>query len=524
MGKLIQIVIIIVCLPALSCRNNIRPGNIVNSRGYYIDAEKGDDKNNGSFTDPVKTIDRLNELLQEETGNIFFTGGQIYNGTLIIRNSTGENRDTVCICTRGKKKAIINGGPGEAIRIENCRNIRISNIDARGDGRKTGNKTNGISVVNSRDCLFEQIRTEGFQKSGLELFDCRNIQVQNVLAINNGFCGIHVMGSETGSSGHILIRDCRAENNPGDPAILDNHSGNGILVGVSDSVIIDHCTATNNGWDMPRLGNGPVGIWAWQSDNVIIQYCISYRNRTSKGAKDGGGFDFDGGITNSVIQYCLSYENEGAGYGLFQFPYASDWANNIIRYCISYNDARTTEGAGSIFIWNGSGESRQMVGCLIHNNVFYNSSAPVISFENESTHENFIFCNNIFMGGDNIFSGINSGSSFLGNVWWSTKGTLHLMEYSSLVEWAEAYGQEMMNGQIVGIEADPGLNDPLDVEITDPYQLNALNGYTLKSDSPLRNKGIDIKTIADREYPETDFFGNPVPLGKAPEAGIFEMR
>jgi len=524
MGKLIQIVIIIVCLSALSCRNNIRPGNIVNSRGYYIDAEKGDDKNNGSFTGPVITIDRLNELLQEETGNVFFAGGQIYNGTLIVRNSMGENRDTVCISSRGKKKAIINGGPGEAIRIENCRNIRISNIDARGNGRKTGNKTNGISIVNSRDCLIEQIRTEGFQKSGLELFDCRNIQVKNVLAINNGFCGIHVMGSETGSSGHILIRDCRAENNPGDPEILDNHSGNGILVGVSDSVIIDHCTATNNGWDMPRLGNGPVGIWAWQSDNVIIQYCISYRNRTSKGAKDGGGFDFDGGITNSVIQYCLSYENEGAGYGLFQFPGASDWSNNIVRYCISYNDAQVTEGAGSIFIWNGSKISSQLTKCLIHNNVIYNSLAPLISFEDASSHQDFLFCNNIFISESEIFSGKNSGSRLLGNIWWNPSGNIKMMGYEGLAEWSKVFNQEILDERLVGFEINPQLKGPLVLNITDPYQLNTLTGYIPENNSPLKNKGLDLRKISAWDLPQTDFFGNRTQEGIAVEAGIFEME
>ena len=80
---------------------------------------------------------------------------------------------------------------------------------------------------------------------------------------------------------------------------------------------------------MPRIGNGPVGIWADEASNVTIQYCISHPINTAKGAKDGGGFDFDGGITNSIIQYCLSYENQGAGYGLFQYAGASPWHNNV---------------------------------------------------------------------------------------------------------------------------------------------------------------------------------------------------
>jgi hypothetical protein len=226
------------------------------------------------------------------------------------------------------------------------------------------------------------------------------------------------MGSSLQTSGSILIQDCLAENNAGDPSILDNHSGNGILVGVSDSVVIDRCEATNNGWDMPRLGNGPVGIWAWQSDHVIIQYCVSYRNKTSPGAKDGGGFDLDGGVTNSIIQYCLSYENQGAGYGLFQYPGASDWSDNIIRFCISWNDATTTEGAGSIFIWNGSNEKRQLSKCRIYNNIIYNSKTPAVSFENASLHEDFHFRNNIFICDSSYFSGINTGSKFSGNLFW----------------------------------------------------------------------------------------------------------
>jgi len=318
------------------------------------------------------------------------------------------------------------------------------------------------------------------------------VDVLKVVAYGNGFCGINVMGSSRDSSENILIRDCEAENNPGDPTILDNHSGNGILIGVSDSVTIDHCTATNNGWDMPRQGNGPVGIWAWMSDHVTIQYCISFKNRTSKGGKDGGGFDLDGGVTNSLIQYCLSYENEGAGYGLFQYPGASDWANNVIRYCVSINDARTTEGAGSFFIWNGSAESRQLTNCFIYNNVAYSTSAPVISFENASEHENFLFINNIFIGTGQMITGKNRGSSYTDNIWTST--------------------------------SDPALQGPFITDITDPYKLNTLTGLMLQPGTKMKDSGTKIVTMYGIDPPLTDFFGNPVPQGTGPEPGIHELE
>jgi hypothetical protein len=331
------------------------------------------------------------------------------------------------------------------------------------------------------------------------------------------------MGSKKELSGNILIKDSRAENNPGDPAILDNHSGNGILAGVSDSVIIDHSTATNNGWDMPRQGNGPVGIWAWESDHVTIQYCISYKNKTSKGGKDGGGFDLDGGMTNSLIQYCLSYENQGAGYGLFQYAGASDWHGNIVRYCLSINDATTTEGSGGFFIWNGSNEKGELRDCYIYNNLAYNTHAPLISYEASSDHTDFTFSNNIFIGAGQLTAGQNNGSRFTGNVWWNTEGRFNLMNFNSIEAWAKSTGQETVDGKIVGIRTDPLLKGPLLTDITDPYKLNSLFGYSLKENSPLRDKGLPVKAFQGIDPPVKDFYGNPVPEGSAPEPGIYEL-
>ncbi len=309
-----------------------------------------------------RTLDELNLRLQGNPLNVYFAAGKKYNGTLILRNIHGTSANPVRINSSGRKRAIINSEDSLAVLISNCSNIIISDLKLKGSGRKEGNITNGLSASNSVDLKILHIRSEGFQKSGIDLFDCRNVLVRGANTLNNGFSGINLMGSSRANSRNIIIKDSNAENNAGDPAKLDNHSGNGILVGVSDSVLIERCTAMNNGWDMPRIGNGPVGIWAWESSNVRIRYCVSYRNRTSKNAKDGGGFDLDGGVTNSIIQYCLSFGNEGAGYGLFQYAGASNWSDNIIRNNISINDATTTEGAGSIFIWNGSREKSSALG------------------------------------------------------------------------------------------------------------------------------------------------------------------
>ncbi len=338
----------------------------VSKEAYYINNETGNDKYSGTLKKPIKTIFEANKRLQNKPGSIFLAGGQVFEGTLILNNMQGVDSVPIVIGSYGEGRAVINGGSKESIRIENCKNIRITNLDLKGSGRKDGNTTNGLQLLNSTNCVVEDIYAEGFQKSGVDLYNCRNMEVSKVTCLWEWILRDQCNGIKYRiSSGNILIRDCKAENNAGDPTILDNHSGNGILVGVSDSVTIDHCTATNNGWDMPRQGNGPVGIWTWMSDHVTIQYCISYRNKTSKGGKDGGGFDLDGGVTNSLIQYCLSYENEGAGYGLFQYPGASYWSNNIIRYCVSINDAHTTEGSGS-FLYLERIERKQTIDQLLY--------------------------------------------------------------------------------------------------------------------------------------------------------------
>jgi len=520
MKNLQSLFLTLILMAFTSCINKHHPAGI----SYYLNSETGDDNNSGTLKKPLKTISSLNTLLIKRPGNIFFAGGQSFDGTLVLKGIQGTDSVPVTISSYGKGMAEINGGNNEALSIKNCKNIRIVNLITRGSGRKDGNTTNGLQIIRCNDITIDSIYTTGFQKSGVDLYNCTDAEVMNVTAFGNGFCGINIMGSAQDSSAGILIKNCKAENNAGDPANLDNHSGNGILVGVSRNVTIDHCTATNNGWDMPRQGNGPVGIWTWMSDHVTIQYCISYRNRTSKGGKDGGGFDLDGGVTNSVIQYCLSYENEGAGYGLFQYPGASRWSGNIIRYCVSINDAHTTEGSGSFFIWNGSGESSQLSDCYIYNNVAYNELAPVVSFENSSEHSNFLFTNNIFLGSEQLAGKNNKGSRFLGNVWWGPDGKTKFGEYPTLEKWSAATRQEMDKGYLVGIQADPRLKGPFTTEITDPYRLKELTGYLLNHDTPLLDRGLEVKAMYGTGLPEHDFFGNAVPQGRLPEPGINELK
>ncbi|MEX2233784.1 MAG: right-handed parallel beta-helix repeat-containing protein [Cyclobacteriaceae bacterium] len=490
--------------------------------GYYVSVN-GSDDNPGTRNRPFKTLSKVNNLELKPGDAILLKGGETFEGTLRV-SLTGTPEDSVMVASYGDGKAIIDGKNKEAIIIHGTY-FRLENIHATGSGRKNGNTTNGISLKEASHGVVENIKTEGFQKSGLDLHNSQQIQVKNVVAVNNGFAGIHVGGNDKTKSKKILIKDCLADNNAGDPTNLDNHSGNGILVSMSDSVVIDHCLATNNGWDMPRIGNGPVGIWAYESSNLIFQYCISYGNKTSKGSKDGGGFDLDGGITNSIIQYCLSYDNEGAGYGLFQYAGASLWYNNVVRYCLSINDATTTEGSGGIFIWNGAEDSLQLADCIVHNNLVYATKNPAVQFEPKSLNKNFKFYNNIIIGTADVVNGPTSGEKFLGNIWWSSNdAVMRFRGFESLTSWSDATGQEMLNGATVGRQVNPLLKGPLITKLTDPYDLETLLGYTLLAQSPLINSGLKIDSLSHIPFAKKDFYGTTIPQGENPEPGVYEWE
>jgi len=475
---------------------------------YYV-SQIGNDSNPGTKTKPFKTLQKINSIHIKPGDRIYLKGEEVFEGTVSLTiNGTSDRPVLISSYENKNGNAIVDGGNREAITIRG-NHFQLKDINVKGAGRRTGNTTNGIELYEAGDAIVENVETEGFQKSGIALNSCKHVSLKNVYAVNNGFCGIYMTGSKGARSKNILVKDCKAENNAGDPTMLDNHSGNGILAGWSDSVIIDHCVATNNGWDMPRIGNGPVGIWAYESDHVTIQYCISYRNKTSRGGKDGGGFDLDGGVTNSVIQYCLSYENEGAGYGLFQYWGASLWHHDTVRYCVSINDATTTEGSGGIFVWNGVNDSVQLADCAIYNNVVYSTHAPAIQFEPMSANKNFLFANNIFIGSDSIVHGPSSGEKFVNNVWWTAGGKIFFRNYKDLSSWSAATGQEKLEGEIKGRQTDPKLKGPFPTTLTDPYQLHSLVGYSLVRDSPVKNYVVNLASL---QIPLAlhDFFNNPV--------------
>lgn len=502
---------ILIGLILLAC-NQSDANNFDKGRHYYLSLS-GDDKNDGSEERPIKTVAYLNTIKLNPGDSVFFKGGEIFNGHLILDSTkAGGSKKPVVITSYGEGYAIINAGDGSALSIYNLSHLEINDLICKGSGRKKGNTKSGIEVSNCDHISINNIDVSGFQKSGLQIFSCKNVILNKVDAHDNGAAGIGVEGDFNNklTTKNIRITYCKADNNPGDPTNLNNHSGNGIVVGHCTNVVIGHCSATNNGWDMPRIGNGPVGIWCYEADSVIIQHCLSYRNKTSVGGADGGGFDLDGGVTNSVIQYCLSYENQGSGYCMFQYWGASPWYNNVIRFNISINEGLVSDSRAGVYVWNSSKDEKQFYDCDFYNNTIYNSKQAAINFSETSERRNFRFFNNIFIGKDSLIKGDEGDDIFLGNDWYSIEKKFNANGINDFEKWAVKQNKEQLNGKIIGLNVMPSFKNEGDTKLKNVIQLVSFNSYKITFPSALTKAGIDLQSLFGINIGSKDFNGQRV--------------
>lgn len=138
------------------------------------------------------------------------------------------------------------------------------------------------------------------------------------MAHDNGKAGVITYGEDMYANENVYVGNVVAHSNSGIRGLGAN-SGDGIVLGSVNGGIIEQSLAYNNGWLCDAENGGPVRIWAYNANNVTIQFNESHHNRTG-GQIDGGGFDLDHNTSRSIVQYNYSHDNEGAGFLLAQSP------------------------------------------------------------------------------------------------------------------------------------------------------------------------------------------------------------
>jgi len=494
---------------------------------YYVSNE-GNDDFPGTMEQPFKTIEKANSLDLDPGDSLLFMANQTFHGTLLFDSlDSGDEQLNVVISSYGEGRAIIDGVNFFALRADHCSSLSVRDLNFKGDGRKNGNTEDGVFISNGDNVYVDQVEVTGFQHSGLRLHICDNSKITNVYAHDNGFAGIHVTGTTMNDpinydNQNLYIGYCVAENNPGDPTVLRGHSGNGILAHSVEGGIIEYCESFNNGWDMPWNGNGPVGIWIWDCTDFMIQYCISHDNKTHLGARDGGGFDFDGGTSNSIMQYNIAFNNEGSGIGLYEFGATKPWENNTIRYNLSINDAKSHDS--SLGIWKG--ENGTMRTCEIYNNTFFNNNPNGSCVWIYNHWPGFNFRNNVFIyRGSFVHPGQKIETErFQGNCYWNLEGKTEIQGYPNLDEWAIATGNEIIDNLFRGLFVNPELQNPGSISLTNPRLINPenLSGYMPGPGSPLIDKGLNLKERFDLDPGLKDIAGTSIPSGTGFDIGALE--
>ena len=479
----------------------------------------GNDANPGTQQRPWKTLDRASRQDFRPGDRLLLQGGGTFPGTLELNeHDSGTAGRPLVVTSYGRGRATLDGGNNRAISAVGCRYVAFRNLVLRGSGRTGGNSASGLFVGGGSSVEVDGVDVSGFRKSGVEIDGVDHARILRVHAHENGFAGV----SSGGRVSHDLyVGYSLFENNPGDPTIRNNHSGNGIVFGAVHGGVIEYSEARYNGWDMVWNGNGPVGIWAYESDRITIQFCVAHHNRST--ATDGGGFDLDGGMTNSIVQYNYSHDNFGSGYLICQYDGAGEFANNVVRFNISQDDGLSAHNSG-IYVWVGG---TGMKSTLVHNNTIFNTKGSAVCFASDPKYAaekpKFEFYNNIFVSRmAQICGGAGSGR-FGGNLYWAMgERGFEVDGYRDFEKWARASGQEMENGRLTGLFADPQLRKDGAGLVEKPAQLGTLHEYELLPSSPAIGAGIALRERFGLDPGGRDFFGATLATGVRPSIGAWQ--
>jgi hypothetical protein len=512
---------------------NAASGNV-----YYFSNLGNDQAGNGSQVNPWRSIAKFNSLDLAPGDSVLFRGGDTFMGSMSLdQNDSGTDTSgnliaPIRIGSYGSGRATVrSSSTSAAFTSRNNGGIELRDLEFTNGGSFSSNSASGIQFELDDDffgpahvshLLLDNVVSRGFHRSGASFYSAGSIGYDSVTITNSEFYNNQFAGIEVGAAewtdlihSNLRVDGVIARNNPGFSG-CSPHCGHGIVVGQVDNAVIENSVAHSNG---VVAGKGNVGIWAWQSSNVVIQKNAAYGNRSPLGG-DGGGFDLDGGVTNSVVQYNVAHDNAGAGYLLAQFAFAEPQQQNTFRYNLSVNDG--LDNYGAITVW-GEDSSSIAESAVFHNNtiVVDKSVSPAtrgpVYFLN-ANHDDVDFINNVFVALNDVslLDGpmSTSRSHFLGNAYWTDGDPIRVggIVYSSIAEWAATTQQEILNGEFVGIEENP--------------QFGPNGDFRLNGNSALVDAGLPVSSGAWPAWLTSlglsDLYGTSLPQGTLVDIGAVE--
>jgi len=344
---------------------------------YYV-AQNGSDTYPGTIGMPWATVGRAMNMCYGPGDRVFFRAGDTFKGRFYLNlGCTLEGTPTapITIATYGAGRAAIDGG----LEVEDKAGITLRNLLLFSSS--PSNTLDGVAFYGTthdyrqrRYIHIDRVEVKQFGGFGIVIGSWwadsggySDVRITNSVSHDNRKGGIVTYGSATGAlyvNKNIYIGHSTAYNNTG--YTLANFpagwraqgTGNGILLGSVDGALLEYSAAYNNGAENDYI-DGPVGIMAYDSRGVVIQYCASYANKTR--AHDGDGFSLDRNTSNSILRNNWSHDNYGVGLYLAQNVDQPYHFGNTVAYNLSQNDGRRGAYAG-ISLWG------PMHGAQIYNN------------------------------------------------------------------------------------------------------------------------------------------------------------
>jgi len=332
---------------------------------FYL-SPAGDDRADGrSPVTAWQSLERANRQVFAPGDRLLLQGGARFPGSLRFDSADGGSPHApVIVGSYGACRATIEAVEGPAIFVHNTAGIEIRDVVAVGNPA-TYRSSGGISfysdlpgdrgldhvaVVNVEVCGFSYGIGVGGGRGGTGF---RDVRIHAASLHDNMTAGLATYGPAFDAASpsyphqEVAVTRVQAYRNVGDATELARPTGSGIVLGGVRGARVEWSTAHHNG-SACVAGEGPAGVWSYDSTGVVIQHNVSHHNRTG-GRADGDGFDLDQNVSDSVLQHNRSYRNDGAGYLLYAGPETEN-VGNVVRFNTSTDDAGGSGWYGGITV------------------------------------------------------------------------------------------------------------------------------------------------------------------------------
>ena len=497
----------------------------------YVDATSGDDAADGTTPATAwKTLAKVNAQTFGPGSSILFKNGEAWTGPLIPSGSGAEGAPvTIGRYGEGDARPLIEGkGAAFAVFLFNSEYWEITGLEITNfqegvpDGQEPFNKR-GIYVLARdmgavrhiviRDVVVRDVNSsldddinsssrfnggiyfeiQGSETptyfDGLVVEDSHIYDVDRTGVSNNSSwadrSGTSSFGEDVGTgridnwvpSRNVVIRG----------NLMERIGGNALIVRVADKALVERNRVFYSGEQIS--GNG---MFCFNTDSTLFQYNEVAFQIYEPGETDAAGIDSDFRTKYTIIQYNYLHHNEQGGIvatggsgGETSLPRFN--IGTVVRYNILEDNERY-----------GIHTSGLLTDMLVHNNVFYTSSAV----------------NNVNVVDNGSWGGAwSDGDTYINNIFYSEGAS---PDYKLGRSTNVTFTNNLYEGTFSATEPDDSGGIEADPLFVGPF--GAPDGFMLQASSPAVGAGVMIDDL-----PATDYFGNALPASGPLDIGAHQV-